>query len=99
MCEKCWGEYGSPRLDSPQIREAASLIANVYSYSCVGGALHIFVDDWNLEDKDIEFAKHHVADYKKRGQRGAELACIDQLLKLSVQERASALAIHNGFFE
>lgn len=99
MCENCWREHGSPQLDGPQIRKAVSLIKAVYSYHPTGGALHIVLDDWNLEDKDIAFAKRYVADYAKRGQREAELACFEHFCELSIAERASALAMYNGFFE
>lgn len=99
MCENCWREYGSPKLDSPQIREAIPLIGDVYKYHLAGGALHIVLDDWNLDDNDIKHCRDYVADDTEPEQRDAELACLECFSNLSIDERASALARYDGFLE
>lgn len=55
MCYGCWEEAGKPQIDNEKVRAAVPLIAEVYGYSCVGGNLHIVLDDWNIEDGNLEF--------------------------------------------
>jgi hypothetical protein len=57
MCHACYVEYGSPTLDTTAIRAVAPLADVVYAFSCVGGNLHIVLDDWNLEDENLEFCQ------------------------------------------
>jgi hypothetical protein len=55
MCYGCWEEAGKPQIDNARVRAAVSLIEDVYQHSCVGGNLHIVLDDWNVEDGNLEF--------------------------------------------
>lgn len=55
MCSGCWEEAGKPIIDTPAVRMAAAAAAEVYEHSCVGGNLHIVLDDWNVEDGNLEF--------------------------------------------
>lgn len=57
MCFGCWEDAGKPAIDTPAVRAAALAIAEVYEHSCVGGNLHIVLDDWNIEDGNLEFCR------------------------------------------
>ncbi len=95
MCLNCYQEYGSPVDKSPAVMEAVGLIERVYKHSAIGGNLHIQLDDWNLEDE-------HFEAYEKYGetpaqQENAERLCFSVLARLTLSERASAMALYEGF--
>lgn len=110
MCRGCWEEYGSPMFLSDRVCKAAVLIEKVYEQvgGGVGGNLHIVVDDWNLEDDSIKWCmkKRHLRgpglDWP--GARPIEMVptpiekeCGQALLDLNIKERASALALSEGW--
>lgn len=100
MCFGCWKELGSPKIDTPAIRDAAAKIGRVYEYNCVGGGLHVVIDDFNVEgDKDERITRYaeHDADYSPE-QIKAEEECAAALDALTIPERASALALYDGFW-
>lgn len=81
--------------------KAAKLIANVYEHDPVGGNAHIVVDDWNVEDHHIDFCleccdRNTRQDIEKLK---AERDCLLFLIGLSIPERYSALAIHDGIIK
>lgn len=101
MCYGCYEEAGSPAIINDKTKAAAVLVAEVYEYSLVGGNAHIVVDDWNLKDDNILWCLDtalaenvHKADDE---QLAAERACLEALLALTQAERASAMALHDGF--
>lgn len=100
MCVGCWEEYGSPRIVNPAVLAAAKVIDAVYAFSCVGGNLHVVIDDWNLDlcnEADAYIATNiHEASAE---QLAAERECLRLLLSLDEDERASALAIRDGYFD
>jgi hypothetical protein len=55
MCYGCWEGHDKPTIDTPLVRAAAVAAADVYEYSGAGGNLHIVLDDWNVEDSNLEF--------------------------------------------
>lgn len=98
MCYMCYEDYGKPAIVTEKTKAAAALVAKVYEFSCVGGNAHNVVDDWNLEDDCIRWCLDealktnvHEADAK---QLAAERACLEALLALTEDERASAMALH-----
>jgi hypothetical protein len=99
VCRACWGEYGSPAIDTPAVREAAASIRDVYEWSGVGGNLHVEIDDWNLEDRNFEFDP--IAENVHESgpdQLAVERRCWDRLKALTEDGRASALALYEGFW-
>lgn len=101
MCEGCWNEMGSPKLVSPKIREAARLIDGIYEFSGVGGNAHIVVDDFNLGDDSIQYCLDHLGEnFHEAGkeQLDYEKKALLALKELTLEERASALALHGGYF-
>lgn len=102
MCQDCWNRRGAPKIVTAKTLEAAHLIADVYCVTNAGGYLHIAVDDWNLDDDDIQWCRDNMdtpPDYMLgRKPTPEEIGCADVLLKLTEEERASALAIYDGFF-
>jgi hypothetical protein len=100
MCYKCYKENGKPKVVSEQTRNAAALVAKVYEASCVGGNLHIIVDDWNIQDSHIEFCKKAIEDNVHEltpTEQQVERECLAALRSLDIAGRASALALHDGF--
>jgi len=103
MCSECWRKhYGGVKKYSPEIDAAVEAIAKVYEHTMSGGHLHIVVDDFNLEDDSLAFCRRELkaplmAD-ETQEKRDAEEACLDLLEKLSVEDRAAALALHDGYF-
>ncbi len=102
MCNGCWEEYGNPRLKTPLVLEAQPLIRAVYDWHLAGGNLHIVLDDWNLEDANLDFCEKQVRtpdpDVPPE-QIEAETKCLAVFRKMSEDERASALALYEGFFQ
>lgn len=92
MCIGCWQEYGSPRLSTPDVKSAAEKVDAVYEESAVGGNLHIVIDDWNIEDDALDWCRENTE------MTTAEIACYEALRPISYARRASALAMHAGFF-
>lgn len=87
MCCGCYEEYGSPNARHEETDRLVELLPSVNPF----GALHIVVDDWNLEDEHIEFCK---------GQPDAEdidLEVADIMLRMTVEQRATAMGIVDGY--
>lgn len=102
MCCKCWIENGSPSIVNEKTIETAKLIESVYEFSCVGGNCHVFIDDWNVDDDQMEDCLDVITEnYHKAGpeQLAAETACLDALKSLTWEERISALVIQDGCLE
>lgn len=102
MCYSCWEEYNKPTLDTPLIRYAAECIERVYDYSMTGGHMHITVDDWNIENSHLDTCEAAINENLFDGpdeQLATEKACLTALRSLSVEERASALALKEGMFQ
>jgi hypothetical protein len=95
-------EEGCPRIVTLATCAAAVLIGRVYEFNHVGGGLHIVVDDENLDDecitdclKAIREGRFH-GDKPSEEQIDAEFRCAEALLQLTLEERLSALALHDG---
>src|SRR5688572_21827631 len=89
MCHDCYEEFGSPKLDSPSIREAAKLIQALDEHHSTGGMAHIVTDDWNLEDPYIDMCLKEDPNDLDNGVYS--IPVLKALRALTVQERASAL--------
>jgi len=89
VCEGCWREYGSPREINARVLEASRLAEKCDEY----GPLHILIDDWNLENDHFPFLR---AEAEKVGAKD-DLALLDMLAPMSEDERATVLAIREGF--
>lgn len=111
MCTDCWARYGSPRIINDRVRRAVVLLDRAYDYSCVGGHLHVVVDDFNIEDNHIKGAYDTIRDYIidpmdifgdeqiNWGQVLVELGLLQLFDGMSIEERASALALYDGYFK
>lgn len=93
MCQDCWKEYGSPEIVNQKTTEAQPLIESVYDYHGAAGGLHVLLDDWNLEFVDERF--HSPDDSPQQVQ--AEEECLRAFQAMTIEERASALAIYKRF--
>lgn len=108
MCYGCYQEHGSPTIVNTKTVVAARLIAEVYAFSAAGGRCHVVIDDFNIDDRNIAFCKGLLKEPELWGendrstdtlQRIAESRCLMVLEDMTLAERASALAIHDGYFE
>jgi hypothetical protein len=103
VCQGCWEQWGSPAVDTPAVREAARLIGAVYGFGETGGNLHVQLEDWNLEqDLFLDALALPDAEFNVWGgppeQVAAERACAAAMAALGDDERASALALYEGFW-
>ena len=102
MCYGCYQEAGKPAVINEKTKRAAELINEIYEQDdCgAGGYAHIVVDDWNLDDSDIDFcineANKGEYDISEEGKLAC-LNCLHFLKDLSEDERYSAMAIADGF--
>ncbi len=95
MCSDCYEEYGSPKVLNEAVLEAVHLINSIYEFSTVGGNLHIQLDDWNIDDEYWEEFKPFREDSIEHELK-IERKCFDMMKDMSLEERASALALHYG---
>ena len=99
MCNACYIRYGSPSIVNERTRAAAALVDRIYDHSCVGANAHIVTDDWNLEDSHIDWClKEALAENYHQStpdQLAIEKAALESLRALTMDERASAMAIHD----
>lgn len=91
MCYGCYRRHGAPKIDSLRIRKVAKLVDDLYEYEISGGNLHVVVDDFNIEDRHLDFCSTQPCD-------ALETEIIGEMRRLTVRERASALGIQNGFW-
>lgn len=101
MCRNCWKQRGSPKIRNERIEKAVEAIAEVHKFHVTGGNLHIVIDDWNIEDRHVLFCDEAIysPNYPfSEEQRTAESVCLAIFRSLSVKERASALALSEGYF-
>lgn len=90
MCVHCYDAYGRPAVRSERALAAIPLIEAVFDENSVGGELHVVLDDWNLEDASLRLGG-------LREPNEAEVACLAALQDMTLAERATALAIFDGF--
>lgn len=101
MCYGCYEDYGLPTIKNEQTLAAAECVREIYSYNPVGSNCHIVTDDWNLEDRHIEFCLHQARTDSfwkiTPAQRAHEIRTMLLFLSMREEERASALAIWEGW--
>lgn len=68
-----------------RIRELIKIIYN--KYSCVGGQLHIVLDDGNIENGHIEYCLQCIDKIEDQEERNIYRECVELLLKLSYSAR------------
>jgi hypothetical protein len=69
-----------------RIRELVNIIYN--DCSCTGGALHIVLDDGNLDDISINWCLHNsIPEVSDEEERKIYTECAELLLKLSYSSR------------
>lgn len=99
MCQSCWEEYGSPRIDTPAVRAAVATINDLYALCPTGGRCHVVVDDWNLEDHDLAYCEQEKRTDETPDEESVARACLAALRPLSTEERASALALEADYWQ
>ena len=97
MCGDCYAGYGSPKVQNAKVSQAVSLIGKVYETNICGGGLHAVIDDWNLEAWHITSCSKWIDKSQAGRVDQQELAAL--LLSMTLDERASALAIYDRYLE
>lgn len=93
MCEGCWDSYlkldmhGQPVIND-RVLAAVPLIRNGDPF----GPLHIVIEDWNLDDENLAYCRAECA-----GDPDEPL--LDALTALTLSERATAMAIADGYLQ
>jgi hypothetical protein len=76
---------------------ALDAIREVYEESSMGGALHIVLDDGNVEDEHLAWcATPEALAYCGGSMTDAERRCYDLLVQMSEQERAIVVSGYHG---
>ncbi|MBN1074696.1 hypothetical protein DVV91_10115 [Clostridium botulinum] len=77
-----------------RIYELISIIYN--NYDCVGGALHLLIDNQNLRDEDIKWCiNNSISKIRDNKERQIYLECARLLLKLSYSSRCRLIIYGN----
>jgi hypothetical protein len=103
MCIQCYEEHGSPAIINERTIEAARLVGLLYDVNSVGGCAHIVIDDWNLEDGSIDSSLEWCDRPDQYGWTmdpesvTRSRAVLLAFKALTIEERASALALFDGF--
>ncbi len=97
MCSDCWKEFGSPKILNSAVLKAVTLISAIYEFSTVGGNLHVQLDDWNIEDEYWRQFKPFRDDATEE-ELEKERQCFEAMKLLDIEERASALALNDGYW-
>jgi hypothetical protein len=92
MCKSCWIEHGSPKINNEKVIKCQKIIKRIYEDHCTGGNLHVIVDDFNIDDSSIEY-------FNKEDLTETEREFIDLFKDMTIDERASALALYSGYFK
>ena len=94
-----WQKLGCPSVVNGATLAAADLIAAVYQHSMNGGNLHDQLEMWNLKDVFFKDGLITVRDPGSSPERlEAERKCYDALRLMPEKERASAVALYEGYF-
>lgn len=99
MCETCWVEHGRPTDWNPDIARAVHLIRVIYTTQPLGAPLHVVLDDWNIEGNIEPWPDQMPGGQYPVAQEAADAAIELCALfnRMSVRERAAALAYHRGY--
>lgn len=87
MCLGCYAEYGAPRIVTAPVLAMAERLRAADHF----GGLHIVVDDWNLEDQNVEFCRDHEDSTAEERELAADL------LRMTIAERAAAMALADEY--
>jgi hypothetical protein len=96
MCVTCYDTFRAenpndfPLPTTKQMREIVNLIDEFYEDWFTGGALHIVLDDWNLEDEDITWCLQN-SDPDLQDDRVKLIT--GKLLQLTLAERYEVLRL------
>jgi hypothetical protein len=102
MCYDCWkNKYNAPKIINENVKKTIDLIQEIYKTESTGGDCHIVLDDFNIENDHIQWC----IDWINRNEipeigpevKAIELECMNLMLTMSIDERAIALALADGY--
>ena len=100
MCFNCYKELNKPAIINATTVYTAFLIEHLYDSpgGGAGGNLHIVTDDWNIDDEHLDFCSDLIKECETQERRiTIEKMIIKNMREMSIEERASALAIYNNY--
>lgn len=93
MCFGCYEAMGAPLIVNEATIRASELVAEVYEEHPNGGAGHIVFDDFNISDEHVQWCiENCLSDMDENTMKA-----LQSFLPLSEDERASALALFEGW--
>ena len=82
-----------------RMERAIETAKRVYGFNGAGGALHIVLDDGNIETGHIEWSIRHVSEYSDSWQEVvAAVLCGEAWLALTEKEREEAYGRYFEYF-
>ncbi len=97
MCIQCYKDAGSPQIINDKTKRAAELTRLVYNDHGAGGWCHIVLDDFNIEDGHIDYCLEQIEIEPDDGTHDTQKACMLLFKSMTMDERASALALYDGW--
>ena len=98
MCIGCWNELGRPAAFTANTAKAVAAVRRLYTINDFGGEAHIVTEDWNIKDEHVAWCLDNL-DTEDRfpEEEAASRAALNLLRPMSEAQRATVLAIHEGF--
>ena len=98
MCMSCWIDYGAPLKRTPRVLAMAERLIAFDEIEPVGGHLHIVLDDWNLDRDSVRYCERQAKRGSPwQGPDAAQARLARDLRQMTLRDRASALAIRDGY--
>jgi len=100
MCYGCFEKYKDTVEITQRAKDAAEIIPVIYADCPAGGDLHIVIDDWNIEDRHVDFCMKELETSEYHQDIvDAERKFLELFKAMSENERAGCLALADGFIE
>lgn len=90
MCYGCYKDFGEPQVFAPNTGSLAVLASRIDP----SGGLHIVIEDWNIESEHIQWCLDNVKDLT-----ADERIFAYEMLKLTMDERATVMALAEGYID
>lgn len=76
-------------MTAKKLQRVVGLISEVYFHHAAGGALHIALDDENIDDASIQFCAKNAEEAYQKAR--AEVHCCNALALLSEEDRKAVI--------
>lgn len=102
MCQGCYKSYGSPNVRSRKTAQVVRLINKLNNAGQLKGPAFDVVAEWCLDDEAVaegiqDCLRQDPEDPEDAEEVGRAFVLLTQLLGMTVDERATAMAIYWGY--